>query len=334
MSWCCSRGRLFLVWVMLCGLDQVYCDRQRREASTSGQNGRVSAGSGVGYTSGHVAYSQLYQNRFGRPKNSPLPDGKREQAESTERQIDHFDSAIFSSLAVLCPSPHRDRDIRSFDVYPPRAVVSMLVHSKILKRAAELLRNDSLDNATQRKSLYMALISFLKRVGVHEVSKNNVIFSERIDLPLNNNLLNLSIKGPPPQTMETASSLADGLRRLNVQSDTMMRGAINNRNEFQDQRGQDMLWLCREISDLSTHLKIKEWTAKQGSDTIARSSAVTEVPDSDLWPRYHFVRAAQALQHSPLGRIRSLITEITTLKTGLPDGIFVKHAMSRLDCMT
>ncbi|KAH9863245.1 hypothetical protein IAQ61_009522 [Plenodomus lingam] len=88
-----------------------------------------------------------------------------------------------------------------------------------------------------RKDLYMALIGFLKRVGVHEISKIDVIFKERIVLPKNDNLLTLSFKGPPPRTTETASSLSDGLRRLIIQSDTMMRGALNNRQEFQDKRG-------------------------------------------------------------------------------------------------
>lgn len=250
MSWCCSRGRLFIIWIMLCGFDQVYCDRKLREASTSGQTASKFAKNGVGYT---VGFGGGMYGLHGRQRGgSAGQDAQKEQAESAERMSDHFDEAVFSSLAVLCPSPHHDRDKSSFDVHPPRAVTSMLVHSKILDKPAELLRNDSRDNATQRKDLYMALIGFLKRVGVHEISKIDVIFKERIVLPKNDNLLTLSFKGPPPRTTETASSLSDGLRRLIIQSDTMMRGALNNRQEFQDKRGQDMLWLCREISGLST----------------------------------------------------------------------------------
>lgn len=317
---------------MLCGFDQVYCDRQRREASTSGQAGFKTAGSGVGYG----AHEDPWYDNSGRIiQAAPVNDGKKELANTAERNSDHFDQAIFSALATLCPSPHHDRGSSSFDVDPPRAVVSMLVHSKILSRAAELLRNDSLENATKRKDLYTALISFLKRVGVHDVSKHDVIFSERLVLAPDDSLLTLSFKGPPPRAMDKASSLATGLRRLNIQSDTMMRGALNNRREFQDNTGQDMLWLCREISDLSTHLKIEEWAAKQ-SDNITEQnleSAVVEVPDQEFWKTYRFAQQAQALQHSPAGRIRRLITEITTLKTGLSAGIYVKHAMSRLDCM-
>ncbi|KAH9868593.1 hypothetical protein J1614_007665 [Plenodomus biglobosus] len=331
MSWCCSRGRLFLVWIMLCGFDQVYCVRQRREASTGGQTGRTFAGGGVGYTEDYHHSMFMFPDR--RMGASEPRDGKKEKAESAERKSDRFDGAVFSSLAVLCPSPHHDRDSSSFDVNPPRAVTSMLVHSKILDRAAELLRNDSLDNATERKNLYMALIGFLKRVGVHQVSKDDVIFKERMVLPNDENLLALSFKGPPSRTTETASSLSEGLERLGIQSDTMMRGALNNRQEFSDKRGQDMLWLCREISDLSTHLRIGKRSAQQCGDPIVNNCFVVEVPDKDLWPRYRYTQQAQMLKHSPAGRIRRLITEITMLKTGLSEGIFVKHAMSRPDCM-
>ncbi|KAI8937809.1 hypothetical protein NX059_005506 [Plenodomus lindquistii] len=333
MSWCCSRGRLFLVWVMLCGFDQVYCDRQRRDASTSGQVSTRSASGGVGYNnSGRSPYTSFFG---GRPAVDSQP---RERAESAERQIDHFDTAVFSALAMLCPSPHHDKNSGSFDVQPPRAAVSMLVHSKILDRAAELLRNDSLDNATQRKELYMALINFLKRVGVHTVSKDDVIFSERIVLPRNENLLSLSFKGSLPRITERASSLADGLQRLNIQSDMMMRGALNNRREFQDKRGQDMLWRCREISDLSTHLRVEEWFAQQrnrgGPD--ASNSSVVEVPDKELWPRYHYAQQANMMHTSRPGRIRRLITEITTLKTGFiliigPQGTPYENGMYEFD---
>lgn len=40
-----------------------------------------------------------------------------------------------------------------------------------------------------------------------------------------------------------------------------------------------------------------------------------------------------ALLRTLLPCMRKLITEVTTLKTGLAEGIFVKHALSRLDCV-
>ena len=61
--------------------------------------------------------------------------------------------------------------------------------------------------------------------------------------------------------------------------------------------------------------------------------SVVEIPDEHFWPAYRFAAEAQGLRQSPPGRIKRLITEITSLKTGLSTGIFVKHAMSRLDVM-
>ncbi|CAO2657500.1 Nn.00g036260.m01.CDS01 [Neocucurbitaria sp. VM-36] len=346
VSWCCSRGRLFVIWVLLCGYDQEYCNRKRRETATNCRTRNVSSGGGVGYSSWSDRGGDFFDGGFGggdpygqmQKKDAP-GIAQKAKAESAEKKSDRFDTTIFSILATLCPSPGNDSNdevpLSSFDVRPPKAVVSMLVNSKILNKAAELLRNDSLDNATQRTDLYMALIAFLKRVGVHEVSKQEVIFDDRVVMPDNVNLLTLSFSGAPSKTYETASSLADGLRRLNIQSDMMMRGAQKARNEFKDQQGQDMLWLCREISDLSTHLQIEEWWTQVGghNSTVGADHGIVEVADDQMWGACFYAREAQSLTQSPAGRIRRLITEITSLKTGLSSGIYVKHAISRLDVM-
>jgi baculoviral IAP repeat-containing protein 6 len=50
LEWCCSRGRLFMIWILLCGFDQQYSSKKRREASITG-SGRVKLGrSGVRYS--------------------------------------------------------------------------------------------------------------------------------------------------------------------------------------------------------------------------------------------------------------------------------------------
>jgi hypothetical protein len=49
VSWCSSRGRLFTIFIMLCGFDQEYCREKSKEASTSSNSKlNVAAGSGVG----------------------------------------------------------------------------------------------------------------------------------------------------------------------------------------------------------------------------------------------------------------------------------------------
>ncbi|KAF1941576.1 hypothetical protein EJ02DRAFT_202065 [Clathrospora elynae] len=120
-----------------------------------------------------------------------------------------------------------------------------------------------------------------------------------------------------------------------MQSDMMMQNAQRLKPEFDDQRGQDLLWLCREISDLSTYLRIKQWWAQTHAGCAAQVAdhGIVEVQDKEIWPTYMLATEAQGWIQSPAGRIRRLITEVTSLKTGLSSGIYVKHAMSRPDVM-
>lgn len=185
---------------------------------------------------------------------------------------------------------------------------------------------------TKRKHLYTTLLDFLRALGTHDATKATAICDDRIVWPDNVNLLTLSFQGPGANRSEASSSLAAGLRNLNIQSELMLKCAMTSataKNDFADQQGADLLSLCRMISDLSTHLRIGNNVNQQRLTT----HGVVEVPDDQIWPTYYFTRQAQAAMQAPRGRIKRLITEITTLKTGLAEGIFIKHAMSRLDVM-
>lgn len=306
---------------MLCGFDREYCQAKRSDATTKPKVKRT-VDRGTGYDQSHLSMQEMFGSR-------EFEGRGRHRALDTERQRDRFYENLFTFLAVLCPSPdHNKPDTTRFDVDPPKAVLSMLINSKVLDKAAELLRNDSLDNVTKRKSLYMAFFGFLRNVGVHKLSKQAVMFNERIVFPDDIDLLTLSFKGLTGNLSgQNASALAVNLRNLNIQSHVMLNGAQRSRNEFHDEQSMDLLWLCREISDLSQYLEIGEGNAGPVDHGIV------EVPDDQIWPCFHFAREAQMITQSPRGRVKRLITEITTLKTGLSSGIYVKHGMSRLDVM-
>lgn len=155
------------------------------------------------------------------------------------------------------------------------------------------------------------------------------MYGERIVWPDSVNLMTLSFKGPGTIQSQSGSSLAASLRNLNTQSEVMLKGALSSKQDFADKQGTDLLWLCRMISDLSSHLRIGTAPTERGLAT----HGIIEVPDNYIWPTYAFTRQAQAAAQLRQGRIKRLITEVTTLKTGLAEGIFVKHAMSRLDVM-
>ncbi|KAF2643386.1 hypothetical protein P280DRAFT_539388 [Massarina eburnea CBS 473.64] len=312
VKWCCSRGRLFMIWVILCGFDQQYSAEKHKEVSTKSTTYRTK-GSGTGYGGiGNFGFDSYNNN-------------KQAEAHSAEKKADAFDATMLEFLTKLLPSPDENT---SFDVNPPEAVVSMLSSSKILNKAAELLRNDSLDDASKRKGLYDALLGFLRTIGTHKVIKR-AMFSERETFPDAVNLFTLSFNGTPQDARKgSGPSLADLLRNLNLQSNVMMKGAQNNKKEFNDQDGKDLLWLCRKISDLSSYL-----LGKNQNPALPKDCGIIEVADENIYPTYYYYRNVQRLQDSPFGRVKSLITEITTLKTGLSSGIFVKHGSSRLDVM-
>ncbi|KAF2132368.1 hypothetical protein P153DRAFT_275574, partial [Dothidotthia symphoricarpi CBS 119687] len=311
VGWCCSRGRLFVIWVLLCGFDAQYSAAKRAESQSARKNcgRRIAAGSGVGYDGFDLESLFQGSGMFGRANGVKKGDAGRDRAESAEAKSDEFYRMVFSLLGVLLPSPD---DGTAFDVSPPEAVVDMLLHSRVLGKAAELLRNDSLDNATKRKGLYSALLAFLRTIGAHGGVAGRAMFAERS--VREENLLTLSFSGGGGSSGERASSLADGLRKLNIQSNMMLKGAQNNKHEFQNQHAADMLWLCRQISDLSGYLL--------GGEGL-----------KDILPTYYYAREARGLRQSPFGRIPRLITEITSLMTGLSAGIFVKHGSDRLDIM-
>ncbi|KAF2467196.1 uncharacterized protein BDR25DRAFT_395341 [Lindgomyces ingoldianus] len=353
LSWCCSHGRLFLVWVTLCGMDQQYCSEKLREAAKTGTR-RVGSSSyshhdtGIGYGGGRPGEDLAYANsmkpimytsgpghQFLQPK--PAQDAGKMKAQNAQQVSDSFIHMVLGFLVELLPSLDRQS---SFDMDPPEAVVSMLLNSKILNKAAELLRNDSLEDATKRKDLYQALLNFLRAIGNHHVTASKTMFSERVLRPDTVNLLTLSFGGNPGSGKakeDTSSSLGDCLRNLNLQSNMMLQGAQLNEKEFRNQEGQDMLWLCRQVSDLSEYLLVN---TKAGSGAVSKNQeaeninhCIVEVPDQQIFANYHYAATARAITQSPPGRMKRLITEITTLTTGLPPGIFVKYAASRLDVM-
>jgi hypothetical protein len=330
---------------VLCGFDGRYCREKARDGAATrsatttrappatqfGMYGGSGFGfgaakpdNGTGYASGFD--DEDYFDSWGYDTKQVANDSARKHAQSVEQRLDAFYALVFAFLNKLLPSAE---GTSSFDVAPPAALVSVVLNSKVLDIAAELLRNDSLDDATKRKDLYMALVGFLRVVGTHESTKRKVMFGERVVWPDSSNLLTLSFQGAGKLRCSTGSSLANGLKNLTVQSDIMLFGALSSKPEFKDKAGTDLLWLCHMISDLATHLKI----GKEGNEKKVTSHGIVEVPDDAIWPTYAYANEARMSAQARQGRIKRLITEVTTLKTGLAEGIWVKHGISRLDVM-
>jgi hypothetical protein len=69
---------------------------------------------------------------------------------------------------------------------------------------------------------------------------------------------------------------------------------------------------------------MKEWFSE---------NCVTEVNDDLMLKHHHFAKEAAGVRNPPKGRMKKLLMELTSLRTSLPPGIYVKHASSRIDVM-
>lgn len=372
ICWCCAGGRTLLIWILLCGFDHHFCEARTRakvatktnpmqqnqalstiKTNKKSRGGRGFGGShrhstssmpsGMGYGSNTVNYEGFddyldnpnplfYKGKRHAPDASVrlAKHDSKSKAESAQLTEDNFNMIILELLKDLLPSLDRDA---GFDVDPPEAVTDMLVNSKILNYCAELLRNDSLDDATKRRQLYHALLSFLQTAGMH-VMANRTLFSERPVHPDTVNLQTLSFSSVQGESKEMASSLADNLRNLNTQSALVLQNAQRNEKDFYSDDGQNMLLLCRQISELSQHiLAYTSIEPLRDAATCMADLTISDVPDDQILKTHTYALTAKSLTSSPPGRFKRLITEITTLKTGLPPGIFVRYCETRLDVL-
>jgi len=66
-----------------------------------------------------------------------------------------------------------------------------------------------------------------------------------------------------------------------------------------------------------------------------RENCVRELPDEKILESFYFASNAKDMKSSKLapGRMRRLVKQIASLRTDLPEGIYVRHGASRLDLM-
>ncbi|KAL9090284.1 MAG: hypothetical protein Q9165_005316 [Trypethelium subeluteriae] len=332
MIWCCDHGRLYLIWALLCGYDRRQTNLDRRAGSSSSKL------KSLGLSSSGVGYGGVFPSKPWEPYSVILrPDP---EDDSLER--------IFSCLTALLPSLTCENPT-TFDLDPPIALRSILVHSKILNKAAELLRNDSLEDATRRLSLYQNALKFVGRLGSHPSTARTTIHEERPESQNGTDLLQLSFstKSKPKgksKIRETNQSIATCLAGFDHQSKLVLQRFKADSDSFKAKDSQDMLTLCRSVLNLTDFLLANSDRTSLSNDADKSSPLVTkdswqqalallELPDQDILPSFHFAKDAAKITKPPLGRMKALTLELARLSTSLPPGIFVRHGSTRLDIM-
>lgn len=361
VSWCCDTGRLLLIWVLLCAFDENFAKNKSKDATstrpsqassktTRNQNGRYDSGAlhgemdmfyrgtsampkGMGFGGdgfGYDPHSPSLYDGGKRPGRNVVGMANHSKVTNAQRAEDEINTLYLELLDGLLPSFDRES---SFDFDPPAIVSNLLLESRILSYCAELLRNDSVEDATTRKSLYQTLINFLRTLGAHYATANSTLYCERPLKDDKSNLLASSFSNKIVPAHEKGVPLFDVLKSLSMQSNLVLQNARRNEKEFHNNEGQDLLLVCQIVADLYKYLEANAGKSRSGSNGVSTKAipALDAVPDGKILEAHHFASTARALQTSLPGRAKRLITEITKLQTGLPPGIYVRHAESRLD---
>jgi ubiquitin-protein ligase len=362
VTWCCVGGRLLVLWLLLCSFDEHFSasklkaltsvksdGEQRHNKNDKGKSKEPTRGGGIGFASfahQHGVHSNipsamgygdnLWGRDFGydeyRTNGISSATESKVKALSVQSKEDDFYGSHLQLVEGLLPYAERET---SFDLGPPELLIEMLLGSKILNYCTEMLRNDSLEDAIQRKDLYQAVIDLLRTLGAHHLTAQSTIYNDRPWRENEVNILVTSFEQPSVVSTEISSSLFKCLRNFYTQSELLLKAADENKEEFRSESDQDLLLLCYRISNLQKYLCANLSTPEKADSPPDQEDipALTDRPDNEIFASHSFAPTAISLQSSPPGRLRSIWTEITRLKTGLPPGIFVRHAESRPDVM-
>ncbi|KAK5165926.1 uncharacterized protein LTR77_008850 [Saxophila tyrrhenica] len=381
-TWHCDAGRLALVWLILTGYDNRAKHNKPVETTSRKQlpapqprnrsiygahhhRGRGHGGGtmarGVGYApDDDYMYDGFGDDDFEYPQASAFTgtgvsvDGTvtatptRGRNTSTSRTVDPDDALtaqVMPALAAILPS-RTALFPTAFDIDPPRYLSSMLSRSSILDKAAELLRNDSLEDATKRGGLYGSLLDLIRVLATGSRMTAEILHSERTINKAGHDLLKVSYGLPSRMKNErpdTAAPIIQSMTNVTSQSNMMLRNASANQEVFETEEAQQLIILCTnvincsEVLQQSTPRRSAKGKAKEpetvDKDAWQRELAVLEVPDEEILAVHYSSKAAKNCKTTQTGRMRHLIKEITSMQTSLPPGIFVRHGESRLDVM-
>ncbi|KAK1065272.1 glycylpeptide N-tetradecanoyltransferase [Friedmanniomyces endolithicus] len=402
LTWCCARGRMAIIWILLCGYDRRRTAERRRDSYFTKPTlspSKGSSGAGVGYDSeyGHHPFMQMAQpindgsisgmpssmanmecthlaiairpygayqppqpvnyskygtsqplgqyapGRYAQPVDNPV-------ASSIEAADDEITARLMACLDVLLPSLVNE-SVQDFDLEPPAILAAVLTQSNVLGTIAALLRNDSFEDATKRTRLYKITLDVVNKLGSHHATAGPTIHHSRQVQEGGPDILSLSFT--PSHTnnkdvkFEGAQSLASCLHNFDKQSKNMLVNAKAHPQAFAGPDSEQMLSLCRGVSDLADFLLANAAPAPvpaanpggpgqalpHANDDWQSDLAVLELPDEEIMSRHSYGQLARAAHNLAPNRMKSLSLQLSNLMTSLPPGIFVRHCASRLDVM-
>ncbi|KAM7196706.1 hypothetical protein V8F33_006046 [Rhypophila sp. PSN 637] len=251
-------------------------------------------------------------------------------------------------------------------------LTAMISRSPLIFAALELLRNDSMEEIAGKASLYNALLDFLEAVTRHEDTRWSLLVAQRL-YPLHQQLAGVTFceAAQDVSALETTSSVALTLEKLGRSCKFFQSKASIHTRELREDQAMKLARRICALADSLTAIRKKaepqrnrraaiylsssgsaaaqisaarfgeeqrsqerEWLAKNAAAWHAEHR-VEEIPDDEFWPNFYYAKEAKSLSDGSVskGRMKKLITQLSSLRNSLPEGIYVRHASSRLDVM-
>ncbi|KAL9108026.1 MAG: hypothetical protein Q9227_007132 [Pyrenula ochraceoflavens] len=251
---------------------------------------------------------------------------------------------VMSLLVLILPDLRQDTQ---FDISPPAALLPMLAVSSILNQAADLLRNDSVVDATKRASLYHTVLDFMGSIAQH-FAISDLLISERKRYPQGLKAFKELDTNQAFPHHSILSSIKHYMKKLVKQCRAMQERASTTTASFDDDEAQDMLLICSRVIELDNNIICNAFPSPiqftKNSNPIVdgrqdtweeynQQNSIVDVDDALILQSHAFSTQAHSLANSRPGRMKRLVEETVTLQTSLPQGIFVRHGTSRPDVM-
>ncbi|KAH9884260.1 hypothetical protein F4778DRAFT_763588, partial [Xylariomycetidae sp. FL2044] len=348
IQWCCDKGRLSAIWVLACGwriaqpkpapAPKVISNRQPL-LGYPGIPPALAHAKGVGYGGYDTEHAYLVAFHKHRRRPAPIATERRDTKEEDLR------TSHYRLLALLLPSFDRTEDL---DTSPPDLLPALLKRSPLLEYAATLLGSNSIHEVSSHHSRYDGMLDFVQALGNHTATATLVYGNRDIYHAKNGSLPYVSFSsgvGRKTCPRDTGKSLATLMESLASQARTMLKHAKSHDADFQTTEAKDVLALNERIVTISDlHVTNKQLfrtemeISKEDDNDFDlsqwhRENCVGEVDDDALLQNFKYQKQARSASGPQMGRMKRLITEISTLQSSLPEGIYVRHGSSRLDTM-
>ncbi|KIW06063.1 hypothetical protein, variant [Verruconis gallopava] len=369
---CCPQSQIFCIWIWLCAPEIPYHAKEDTkkqskedfskptspEASTKDFPFRKPNGTGYGGANSYIGTSSADYSDEEFPshvfhKQSPSRLRGRYSLNNVKLNKEVIlAQRLFRALNELL-SEHFANE--AYLQAPPSLLFTMFQRSRALEIMATMLRTDSFEEIASNSDLFCNILDLIAKLADH-YRLAPLVLGPRSLYPVEQGLLSTTLLShhillPKNQDPNEVAPIIQLLDKFFHSTSNLRKQATRMQEEFLDTESRRLLRVC-EHADKIFHFvqeRMKAFSIPPTSCskpeaepvmTLAhqmaawhREHCVESVDDDTFKHDFYFVKEQRSKVHPAKGRMKRILTEIATLQSALPEGIFVRYATSRPDLM-